>query len=46
MKRRAVPTVTLIHNFGDYTEYQLNRACKICIALGRGRLILTEPPQG
>ena len=44
MEIRGVYIETL-HNPVQYTYAQIERACAIAQMLGRGKLILVEPPQ-
>ena len=37
--------VETIHNRRDYTSAQIERACAIAQRLGRGKLVLAEPPE-
>jgi len=37
--------IETIHNPIRYTYAQIEQACKIAAALGRGKLILAEPPR-
>jgi hypothetical protein len=37
--------IETLHNPIRYTYAQIEQACKIAAALGRGKLILAEPPR-
>ena len=47
MADRDVPDVEIetLHDPARYSSTQIQRACRIARLLGRGRLILLEPPQ-
>jgi hypothetical protein len=47
MADRDVPDVEIetLHDPARYSSVQIQRACRIARLLGRGRLILLEPPQ-
>ena len=46
-RRRDMPGVHIetIHNPRRYTYAQIDRACAIAQRLGRGKLVLVEPPK-
>ena len=37
--------IETVHNPIRYTYAQIEQACKVAAALGRGKLILAEPPR-
>jgi hypothetical protein len=47
MAERDVPDVHIetLHDPGRYTSAQIRCACRLARLLGRGRLILLEPPK-
>lgn len=47
MADRDIPDVEIetLHDPDRYSPVQIQRACRLARLLGRGRLILLEPPQ-